>query len=354
VKDMASQPLRAAVVGCGFIAQSIHIPSLLKAKAAELAAVCDKNEELAKNVARKFGIDKYYSDFGEMLNQERPDVVDVCTAIGTHAALSIQAMDAGCHVLVEKPMALTGDEADEMIKASLRNGVRLGVVHDMLFGLAMMRVKSMVSRGIIGDLVGVEIKQSCPPQDFPVISDPTHWWHKLPGGVFGDTLPHPLYLAREFLGELTPLAVYAGKLGHLEHMRFDELRIILEGEKGIATIISSCSMPSLMVIDIFGTRMNLHGNLYNGVVIKYRGKSDMGQGSPPRRALENVNWSFQLLSNTLSTGARVFLGKRGGHRVLISEFIESVQNGTEPPVTAEDGRRILGLLEEITRQMTRN
>ncbi len=348
---MATQPLRVGVIGCGFIAQSIHIPSLVKSRGVKLVAVCDKDEELAGNIARKFRIDKHYSDFGEMLNQERPDMVDVCTSIGTHAPLSIQAMEAGCHVLVEKPIAQTTSEADEMIRASIKNKVRLGVVHDMLFGLAMMRTKSMVNKGIVGDLVGVEIRQSCPPQDFPVISDPTHWWHKLPGGVFGDTLPHPIYLAREFLGELELVAVHVRKLGHLDHMRFDEVRIILEGKSSIATIISSCNLPSLMVIDIFGTKMNLHSNLYNGVVIKYRGKSDMGQGSPPQRALENLNWSFQILSNTVATGARVILGKRGGHRILINRFIESIQNGTEAPVTAEDGKQTLRLLERITSQM---
>jgi predicted dehydrogenase len=314
-------------------------------------AVCDKNEELAGNVSREFKIDRYYSDFGEMLSQERPDMVDICTAISTHALLAIQAMESGCHVLVEKPIALTTDEADDMIRASVRNGVRLGVVHDMLFALAMMRTKSMVNKGIVGDLVGVEIKQSCPPQDFSIIADPTHWWHKLPGGVFGDTLPHPIYLAREFLGELEPVAVHAMKLGHLDHMRFDEVRIILEGKRGIATIISSCNLPSLMEIDIFGTRMNLHGNLFNGVVIKYRGKTDHGKSRVQQRALENLNWSFQILGNTLATGARVVLGKRGGHRILIRKFVESVQNGTELPVTAEDGRQTLRILEKITSQM---
>ena len=351
MKDVASQPLRVAVTGCGFIAQSIHIPTLAHSRIAKLVAVCDTNEELATNIARKFKIDKVYTDFGEMLNQETLDMVDVCTSISTHAALSIQAMEAGCHVLVEKPMALTIGKADEMIKASIKNRVRLGVVHDMLFGLAMMRTRSMVNKGVVGDLVGVEIKQSCPPQDFPIISDPTHWWHKLPGGVFGDTLPHPIYLAREFLGELELVAVYARKLGHLDHVRFDEVRIILGGKRGIATIISSCNSPSLMAVDIFGTRMNLYSNLYNGVVIKYRGKSDMGKGSPPQRALENLNWGFQLLSNTVSTGSRVIMGKRGGHRVLINKFLESIQNGTQVPVTAEDGRQTLRLLEEITSQM---
>jgi len=349
---MTTEPLTVAVVGCGFIAQSVHIPSLVRSKRAKLVAVCDRNDELARDVARRFRIGKYYSDFSEMLEREKPDMVDICTAVSTHAPLSIQAMEAGCHVLVEKPMALTTDEADGMISTSRQRGVRLGVVHDMLFCLVMMRIRSLVRIGIVGEFVGVEIRQVCPPQHYVGVRDPNHWWHTLPGGVFGDILPHPIYLARELLGELELVAVHSRKVGHLEHMRFDELRVILEGERGIATISSSCNSPSMMVIDIFGTEMNLYGNLYNGVVIKYRGKSDYGQGSPLQRALENLSWSFQMLSSTASTAARVILGKRGGHRILIEEFIESIQNGTELPITAEDDRRTLKLLEEITSQMT--
>ncbi len=343
--------LRVGAVGCGFIAQNIHIPCWVKCRGAELVAVCDKNDELAGHVAKRFKIDNHYSDFGEMLDKERLDIVDICTSINTHAPLSIQAMEAGCNVLVEKPIALTTNEADEMKGASTKNRVKLGVVHDMLFGLVMMRIKSMVKKGIMGDLVGVEIKQGYPPQDFPIISDPTHWWHKLPGGVFGDALPHPIYLAREFLGELEPVAVHVKKLGHFDHMRFDEVRIILEGRSGVATIISSCNWPSLMMIDIFGTKMNLHGDLYSSVVTTYQARSDMGKVDPASRAIANIIQSAQILMSTASTAVRVILGEGGGHRLLINKFIESMQNGTEPPVTAEDGRQTLRLLEKITSQM---
>ncbi len=277
---MDEEFLKVGVVGCGFIAQNAHIPSILKCKNVRLAAICDGNEELARSVAGKFRIGKYYTDFKEMLDVERLDVVNVCTPIDTHASLAIQAMEAGCHVFTEKPLALNTRDADRMIEVSRKNNVKLGTNHHLLFLPTVMKMKSIISKGIIGDLVRVEIKQSCPPQDFPIIADPNHWWHKLPGGVFGDTLPHPIYLAREFLGEIEPVAVYPRKMGNLDHMRFDEVQIILEGEKGVGTIISSCNWPSLWMIDIFGTKKNIHANLHNSVVITYGGKTDMGKGIP--------------------------------------------------------------------------
>ena len=104
---MSRESLKVGLVGCGFIAQSAHIPSLLKCRGAELVAVCDRNEELASSVTTRFKVNKHYADLGDMLSKERLDMVEICTSINTHAPLCIQAMEAGCHVLVEKPIALT-------------------------------------------------------------------------------------------------------------------------------------------------------------------------------------------------------------------------------------------------------
>jgi predicted dehydrogenase len=139
------------IVGCGAATQTAHIPSLLKIGNVEIVA-CDKDEELAKRVAERFHINKYYADFPQMLNRERLDIIDICTPPNTHATLSIQAMEAGCHVLVEKPMASSVKEADEMVSASKRNRVKLCVVHNNLFDPMVMRAKSIISQGGIGDL----------------------------------------------------------------------------------------------------------------------------------------------------------------------------------------------------------
>ena len=348
---MGAKLLKAGVVGCGFIAQNAHIPSLLKCRNVRLAAICDRNEDLARSIARKFKIGKYYADFKEMLDVEKLDVVNVCTSIDTHASLAIQAMEAGCHVFTEKPLALNTRDADEMIQVSKKNNVKLGTNHHLLFIPPVQKIKRILDKGIIGDLVRVEVKQSCPPQDFPIIADPHHWWHRLPGGVFGDTLPHPIYLAREFLGEIEPVAVYPKKMGNLDHMRFDEVQIILQGEKGVGTIISSCNWPSLWMIDIFGTKKNIHANLHNSVVITYGGKTDMGKGIASLYARENLQRSFQILADTFAGGVNFIQGKHRGIPTGIRKFMESIQNGTEPPVTAEDGREVLRVWEKITSQM---
>lgn len=349
---MKTLPLKVGVVGSGFAAQTSHIPSILKSKDTKLVAVCDRNADLAKNVAKKFRLNKYYDDFAEMLKEERPDIVDVCTSAQAHASLSIQAMEAGCHVLVEKPLALSVNEADEMISASKRNNVKLGTVHNVLFGMAAIKLKTLVRKGVMGRLVGVEIKQTA-PKNYPPFQDKDHWYHKLPGGLLFEFLPHPIYLARELLGDMEPVAVHAKKICHRDYIAADEVRMILEGENGLGTIIFSCNSPRHShSVDIFGTEANLHADLHNSVVIKY-GKYGGAESSLLSCGLENLLRGFQILVGTASTTAKVILGKRGGHRVVINEFIKSIQNDTEPPVTAEDGRKVLEILEKVVSQLDR-
>lgn len=348
---MSVRSLNVGVIGCGYVAQVGHIPSLLKCRGVNLVAICDRNKDLATNVARKFKIGKCYSDLKEMLDNEKLDVVDICTSIDTHAPLAIQAMDAGCHVFTEKPLAMNPREADEMIKVSNRNRVSLSVMQNSLFLPAVMKMRHLIDKGVIGKLVRVDIIQSTPPQDFPPIADPNHWYHKLPGGVLFDNLPHPIYLMRAFLGDIEPIAVQASKIGGLQHLPIDEVQILFKGEQGVGTIISSCNYPSCWAVDIFGTRACLHGDLYNSYVITYRGKSKAGRPIATLYARENLNRSFQILSNTLSIGVKVLLGKHYGAPIAISRFMESIQSGTKPPVTADEGREVLRILEKIISQL---
>ena len=99
--------LKVGVVGCGFVAKKRHIPAFLRLnKDVDLCAVCDLNEAVAGAVAKEFRIPHVYSDVSEMLSKEGLDVVDVCTPPQVHALIAVEAMESGCHVLLEKPMAI--------------------------------------------------------------------------------------------------------------------------------------------------------------------------------------------------------------------------------------------------------
>jgi len=342
------RPLRVGIVGCGFIAQTQHIPSLLKIKDVEIAAICDMNEDLAKRVAERFHIDRYYTDFSEMLERERVKMVDICTSPQTHVALSLQAMKGGCHVLMEKPIALSLEETDAIIKAAKANRVKLCVVHNELFESVVMRARAIVNRGDIGDLVAVHITDLTPKR-YDWIRDKKHWAHRLAGGIFGEMLPHPIYLAQAFLGRLEPVAVYSRKLGGYDWIAADELRVILEGKKGIATIASSINTPQdNVLLDILGTKMGLHVSLWNSALTKF----GSGGSRLVSRGWENLSQSSSILADTAITASKMTSGRQHrGHYNLIRGFIASLQSGTAPPVTMEEAREVVRLHEAIIAQI---
>ena len=313
-----------------------------------MVAVCDVNEEQAQATASTFNIRNHYADLRQLLQREQVDVVHITTPPRTHLALSTTAMDAGCHLLVEKPMALNPDEADRMIEAARANKVRLGVVHDQLFLPVVLRARALVDQGSIGEPLWVHLTVS-DPENSPLVLDREHWCHALPGGIFGEMLPHPLYLARAFMGTLKTSAVHCQKLGKRAWMRCDELRVILEGHRSVATITASVNGPSdIRTIDIAGTEACLHVDISSGVLTRYTAtqRDRLSQGQ------ENLRTGFKWLTGTGSAALRILAGRHHtGHRALIERFVESMVSGTDLPVEAEEGREVVGLQDAVTSRM---
>ena len=139
--------IKVGIVGCGYIASKWHIPSYLRLqKNTTIQAVCDIDSSLSNSVAKKFNIPKSYSDVSEMLQKEDLDIVDICTPPRTHAPLAVEAMEKGCNILLEKPMAMSLSECDEMIRVSKKNNSKLCVIHNELFRPPMIKARQMVEQ----------------------------------------------------------------------------------------------------------------------------------------------------------------------------------------------------------------
>jgi len=233
-----------------------------------------------------------------------------------------------------------------MIEAAESSGIRLCVVHNMLFLPMITKAKRMIEKGLIGDLVGINITDNMSTSN-DLMRNKGHWCHKLPGGVFGEMLPHPIYLAAAFLGRLEVAMVYSKKLNDNESIAANELRVVLQNENSVATITASVSGPSeTMALDILGTKASLY--VSNGIVVRHTPI----QNSCSSRGLNNIQSASQLLTGTTSATLRAFCGRlKDGHYNFIRKFIVSIQNKTELPVTLEEAREVVRLYEEITSQI---
>lgn len=139
------------IIGCGAIAPW-HIYGANRAKDAQLIAVSDVVEEKAKKLAEKEKV-LWHTDHTKMLERDDIDVVSICTPSSFHCELAIAAARAGKHVLVEKPMAITLEDANRMIEACQKAKVKLGVIFQRRFSDTFRKVKKAIKEGELGRLV---------------------------------------------------------------------------------------------------------------------------------------------------------------------------------------------------------
>ena len=340
--------IKAAIVGAGLIAGKKHIPAFLKHKSkVELAALCDLNQDAAQKLASSFGIPRTYSDLSEMIAEEKPDLVDICTPPQTHVRLAVEAMKQGCHVLIEKPMALTVEDCDAIVNASQEYGVKVCVGHSDLFYYPFMEARSLVEKGAIGEFRGMRIFLSTPTNY--MTSQKEHWAHRLPGGVIGETGPHVVYLTLAFINPIRRVSVEAMRILDYPWSQYDDYRINLIGDKAISSITLSYTTDQWAArVDILGSKGILMLDLEGMYLLNNRRETL----KPVPVALSLLSESGQIVQNLLSKGMRYATGRYDNtHDIIVERFIESIAKNTEPPVTVEEGREAVRVLKMIVDQL---
>jgi predicted dehydrogenase len=151
------QKLRIGIIGAGGIATARHIPAFKQLnEVVDVTAVCDVNVEKAKQVQKQFEIPNIYENYVEMLPQV--DAVVICTPNKFHAEMSIAALNAGVHVLCEKPMAMNTRECEEMIKAKETSGKTLWIAYHYRWMKEAQAAKKVIEQGEIGKPLVVRVK----------------------------------------------------------------------------------------------------------------------------------------------------------------------------------------------------
>ena len=337
--------LKIAIVGCGLIVRKKHLPAFLKLGAkAEVVALCDLNEDAAGELARIFNIKKTYTDFSKMLQEIKPDIIDISTPPSTHAKLSIEAIQNNCHLLLEKPMALSVADCDAIIDAARKYNRKICVIHNQIFNPAFIKARDIVSRGKWGEFLGMRILLST-PQDY-MTSQNGHWAHKLPGGVLGETGPHAVYLSLALLNNITEAHVFAKKqLPEFPWSRFEDFRIDLLADNGISSIALVYSSNQWAAeIEIITSLGILKIDLENSLLLKYN--------RPALKPFSIGKSMFSLICQTISgiifNSLQYISGdKPDTHSIIFSKFVESVLNDNTPPITLSEAKEVVRVMEMI-------
>lgn len=341
--------LKIAISGCGLIATKNHIPTFQRLKnKVKIVALCDLNRDILEKVANKFNIKNVYTDFSQMLERENPDIIDICTPPKTHAELAVQALEKGSHVLLEKPIALELKDCDAIIEAAKRYKKKVCIMHNQIFNPAFTKAKDSLLKGEIGDFLGMRIFLST-PADY-ITSRKEHWAHKLPGGVLGETGPHAVYMALAFLKGVYDVNIYARKvLPQYTWSKSEDFRINLMAQNGIASVFLAYGSNQWAAnVDIIGTKGILKIDLESRSVVKYN-RPDLGAFSVGKSLVDII---LQTSKTLFMNSIKHMLGKNyNAHTIGISRFIESILKNKPTPVTAEEGREAVRIMQMIVKKL---
>ena len=149
------EKLRIGIVGCGGIANGKHLPALKnESDRVEMVAFCDLIPERAEQAAKEYGTPdaKTCTDYHELIADKSIDVVHVCTPNRSHCEISVAALEAGKHVMCEKPMAKTAADARKMLEAAKKSGKKLTIGYQSRFTKEAQVIKKAVDRGDLGEI----------------------------------------------------------------------------------------------------------------------------------------------------------------------------------------------------------
>ena len=320
-----------AVVGLGAIGFE-HLSRLRARPWVHVAGVCDLSATLAEAVAERFETGPAYTDMARMLDEARPDIVHVLTPPASHAALVRQSIEAGAHVLVEKPIAPTWEEYVDMRDAAAQHGRLLCEDYNTRFATASLAALAAWQDGRIGEVVSVDVAfGGVMPADGPYADrEVPHFAHALPGGALQNFITHPLSLALPYLGGCLEVATVQRRLvaGFASN---DELRAVLAGPRVYGTVtVSGHSLPPHLVVTVRGTTGWLEADIPTA---RLRIGSD---GSATAAALRRG--VGDLLSASALVG-RKLAGRHDAYQglgTLIDAFHRAAAGEAPPPVAVRE------------------
>jgi len=333
--------MRVGVIGCGAIAKRAHLPAFTSLKEIELYGVVDINETVARRIAKKFRARKYFTDYRDLLRDPSVELVSICTPTPLHAQMVVDSVNAGKHVLVEKPLALTVKDALCVLRAVKENGVRVCVVRNFRYVPAMQNVKNLIEEGKLGRLVSI---LGCAHTQIPLYWTSSTWLYEK-WGALDDFAPH-LIDAICWLNTAKVKRVVAFGGDFLESMGcLNYLQILMQFEnKTVAVASVTWLTPFSLFLNIHGTAGSVHVDVRFNHYLRYHDFLD------PVEEFKSVSKKLVDSTKQAFTG-KLFRGSLGFYKQLITDFLMSIRKGGQVPSTVEDAMQVVAISEATKKSL---
>ncbi len=321
--------IRCALIGCGRVAPR-HAESILALPETSLVAVADVVESRAQHFATKFGAEAH-TDWRKVLDRADVDLVHITTPSGMHAEMAIAALQAGKHVIVEKPVALSLADTDRMIAAERASGKKLCVMLQNRFNQPMQELKALVDSGKLGRLhLGAATVRWYRPQEY--YNDGWHGTWAMDGGALMNQSVHHIDALQWLMGE--PESVYAQTATRIHEMEAEDVGVAVVRFKGGA------------LATIEGSTLTWPANLEGSVALfGDKGSVKVGGTALNRKEFWKVEGSLEhereAVMHDLLDPPSVY-GQ--SHQTVIQLFARALVAGTPTPNPASEARRSLALV----------
>jgi predicted dehydrogenase len=326
---VARKNLRIGLVGVGAAAQISHIPALQKTEGVELVALCDRDPEKAARVAQKFQVERAVSRIDELLADDSIDAVDICTPNFLHAPMAVAALEAGKHVLCERPLARSAAEAAQMVKAAKKADRTLACAVQHRFRADAQLLRTFVAKGELGEIFYAKAGWLRLRTEW----DSEEWRRQkreAGGGVVLDLgfqmLDLSLWVMKGVTVESVSASVHRPRKGEIE----DSATALLRLDNG-ATLTLELTWGLLMEKDF--AYLNLFGS--GGAALLN-----------PFRVHKGMHGTLVNVTPTLDTQRNQY---KAAQEAQVAHFVESLRKGQRPWGDAEEILPVMELMDAIYR-----
>lgn len=329
--------MKYALIGCGRISPN-HIAAA-KANNLEIAAICDIDEERIEIIKNQFELNdvKTYTDYHLMLEEIKPELVAIATFSGEHAKIALDCINASANIIIEKPIALSLDDADEIIAAAQEKGVKVCACHQNRFNKSIQKIRSAVEENRFGKLLHAtaHIRWNRSKDYY----DQAKWrgtWAQ-DGGALMNQCIHNIDLLRFMMGdEIEEVMAYTDRLQH-DYIEAEDLGMALikfkNGGYGIVEGTTNVFPKNLEeTLYIFGEKGTVKaGGKSVNIIEEWRFADD----------IDDAN---EVKAEFSETPPNVY---GFGHTPLYTDVISAINDNRQPYVDAKAGRRALELVLAI-------
>lgn len=338
---MVNKEMRIGIIGAGKVAQTRHIPNYQKISGVKIAAVCDLSEERVRKVAQEFNVPETFTDYREMLRSCKLDAVSICVPPFLHHECAVESAEAGCHILCEKPIAISIKEAEEIIEAVEKAGTKFMLGFQRRFTKAAQLARDLIQEGFLGEVYYMKSRwlrrRGIPDPDFGLVK--RDWFtqkEKSGGGCLIDSGIHFLDLALWITNNFEPVTVtastYAKFLDREKCPHAEDLVTVFIKFKNGATLVCEVSWAvnadESVSISLMGDRAGIEFN-------------PLG---------ESEESSFLTIYQEIHgkvVDSKLYAGSNDPYEAEIKHFVDCIEYDKEPLCTKEESLVVMKIVDAI-------